>query len=97
MYSKIELKWPAYISLVLYLIVCVGGLIALIEAPLIIKKFSDVGCKKAAMFDDMLNGRISPTVDGRFFVGLEPLRNELNIFNGTKIATFFSDSTNVLN
>jgi hypothetical protein len=52
------------------MIVCVGGLIALIEAPLIIKKLNDVGCKKAAIFDDMLYGRISPSVGGRFFVGL---------------------------
>lgn len=95
MYSKCELKWPAYLSLLLYIIVCVGGLIALIEAPEIIKKYNDVGCKKAAIFDDLLYGRMSASTEGRFFVGLEPLRNELDIFNSSKIATFFSDSTNV--
>jgi len=38
---------------------------------------------------------MSANTDRLFFVGLEPLRNELNIFNGSKIATFFSDGSNV--
>ncbi len=74
MYSKCELKWPAYIALVLYIVVLVGGLLGLIDGSMIVKKYNDVGCKNAAIFDDLLNGRISGSVDGRFFVGLEPLR-----------------------
>lgn len=77
------------------MVVCIGGLIALIEAPMIIKKYNDFGCKNAAVFDDMLYGRVSKSVDGRFFVGLEPFRGELGTFSSAKISTFFSDSSNV--
>lgn len=73
MYTKCELKWPAYFALIFYIIVCVGGLIGLIDGSTIIKKYNDVGCKNAAIFDDIINGRISGQVDGKFFVGLTPL------------------------
>jgi hypothetical protein len=72
-----------------------GGLIALIEGPAIIKKYNDVGCKNAAIFDDILNGRISGNVDGRFFIGLSPLSDELTVFKNSKLSTFYSDSSNV--
>lgn len=42
---------------------------------MIIKKYNDLGCKNAAIFDDMLNGKISNKVDGNFFVGLSPLNS----------------------
>lgn len=75
MYTKCELKWPAYFSLIFYIIILTGGIIGLIEGPMIIKKYNDLGCKNAAIFDDLLNGRISGKVDGKFFVGLSPLNS----------------------
>lgn len=96
MYTKCELKWPAYFSLIFYIIVFVGGIMGLIDGPMIIKKYNDFGCKNAAIFDDALNGRISGEVDGKFFVGLSPLNNELLVFNNSKLTTFYSDSSNVI-
>lgn len=96
MYNKCELKWPAYFSLIFYIIVLVGGIIGLIDGSVLVKKYNDLGCKNAAIFDDILNGRISGEVEGKFFVGLSPLSNELTVFNNSKLSTFYSDSSNVL-
>lgn len=48
---------------------------ALVGAPKIIYKYNDLGCKKAAIFDDLLYGRISSDVNGTFFVGLSPFKD----------------------
>lgn len=53
------MKWPAYSSLALYLIILVGALIALVDGPNIVKRYNDLGCKNAAIFDDLLYGRLS--------------------------------------
>jgi hypothetical protein len=70
--------------------------LGLIYGPNSIYQYNDLGCKNAAIFDDLTNGRISNIVDGRFFVGLSPLMADLGTFNGTKINTFFSDSASVI-
>jgi hypothetical protein len=77
------------VSLVLFLLVMTGSILAIIEAPIVIKYFNDIGCKLSAIIDDMAYGRISPTVDNRFFVGLDPLKKELEDFD-SHINTFFS-------
>jgi hypothetical protein len=47
----------------------------------IVYSFNDVGCKITAIGDDILNGRLSPTVENRFFVGITPLSTDLSTFN----------------
>jgi hypothetical protein len=80
MYGRCELKWPAYCAVLAYLLVLGGGIIGIIQGPDIVYYFNDVGCKTSALADDLLNGRISPSVDGRFFVGIAPLKTDLGIF-----------------
>lgn len=45
-----------------YFVVMAGGILGIIEGSKIISAFNDVGCKTAALGDDILNGRLSPTV-----------------------------------
>jgi hypothetical protein len=54
-----QLKWPAYASLITFLIIIVASLIALVSASEIVNDFNNVGCKNATMIDDTLNGRLS--------------------------------------
>lgn len=62
MYGRCELKWPAYMTVVLYLAIAVGAILGLIRGPDIVYYYNDIGCKTAAVADDTLNGRLSPTV-----------------------------------
>jgi hypothetical protein len=54
-----QLKWPAYASLIAFLIIIVASLMALVSASEIVNDFNNVGCKNATMIDDTLNGRLS--------------------------------------
>ena len=60
-----------------------GAILGLIKGVQIVKYFNDVGCKTAAVADDTLYGRLSPTVENRFFVGLSPYSTDLTTFNST--------------
>jgi hypothetical protein len=62
MYSKLELKWTAYCALFFYLAVMAGGILGVIKGADIVYSFNDLGCKTAAVADDTLNGRLSPSV-----------------------------------
>ena len=62
MYSKCELKWTAYCSIIFYVAIMVGGILGIIKGVDIVYSFNDVGCKIAAVADDTINGRLSPTV-----------------------------------
>jgi len=48
-----------------------------------------MGCKLLSIGDDMLYGRLSPTVNNRFFVGLTPLGTDLTTFK-TALNTIWS-------
>lgn len=48
----------------------VGGILGIYKGADIVYSFNDVGCKTAAVADDTMYGRLSPTVENRFFVGL---------------------------
>ncbi len=50
-----------------------GTILALISAPDIVNYYNDIGCKLSGIIDDTINGRLSPTVNNRFFIGLNPL------------------------
>lgn len=62
MYGKCELKWTAYFSAVIYFAIMAGGILGIIQGANLVYSFNDVGCKTAALGDDILNGRLSPTV-----------------------------------
>jgi hypothetical protein len=94
MYGRCELKWPAYSALLLYLGIAIGAILGLMKGADIIYYFNDIGCKTAAVADDTLNGRLSPTVDNRFFVGLTPLSTDLTSFNST-FNTIWAQTVNV--
>ena len=49
-----------------------------------------------AVADDTLYGRISPTDDSIFFVGIVPLDGELDSFN-SGLNTYFTDANSSLN
>lgn len=73
MYGKCELKWPAYLSIITYLLIVVSASAALAGGPNITNDVNNVGCQLMAVADDTLNGRISPTDEDVFFVGINPL------------------------
>lgn len=75
MYGKCELKWPAFAMVAAYLIVLIGSAIALVEGPDVTNYFNNFGCRTLAVADDTLYGRISPSDDTVFFVGLKPYQN----------------------
>ena len=60
--------------------VLIGGILAIMKGADIINYFSDVGCKLPAIPDDLLYGRISPSVSGRFFTGISPFATDLSSF-----------------
>jgi len=60
----------------------------------IINYFSDVGCKLTAIPDDLLYGRISPSVSGRFFTGISPFATDLSSFK-TNFNTIWTQSQGV--
>ena len=91
MYAACELKWTAYVSIVFYLIVVIGSLLAVISAPDIVNYYNDVGCKGASLPDDIINGRLSPTVEDRFFAGLTALSTALTTYQ-TDISTFWAQN-----
>ena len=39
-----------------------GGILGIIQGANLVYSFNDVGCKTAALGDDIVNGRLSPTV-----------------------------------
>jgi len=94
MYGSCELKWTAYLTVLFYLLVVAGGAIAVLNAPDIVNYWNDVGCKGAALGDDLVNGRMSPSVQNRFFVGLVPLSTALTAYR-TDLGTFFVQNSNV--
>jgi len=77
------LKWTSYCAIVFYLVVLAGGIIGSIHGTDIVYNFNDIGCKMTAIGDDILNGRLSPTVANRFFVGIAPLATDLSSFNSS--------------
>ena len=95
MYTACELKWTAYFTVIFYLVVVIGGVLAAINGSAIVKHWSDIGCKGAALADDIINGRLSPTVDDRFFVGISPLSSALTTYQ-TDIDTFWVQNENVV-
>ena len=78
------------------MIIITGSAAAVYAGTDITNYFSNVGCRVTAVLDDTINGRISPSDDRVFFVGLSPLKDELTTFNGS-YATFFSESNTSLN
>ena len=74
----------------------VGAILGLIKGVDIVYYFNDVGCKTSAVADDTLYGRLSPTVENRFFVGLSPFKNDLTTFNGS-FSTIWTQNENVPN
>ena len=91
MYAACELKWTAYMTFIFYLVVLVGSLLAVISASDIVRYYNDVGCKGASLADDIINGRLSPTVDNRFFAGLTALSTALTTYQ-TDISTFWAQN-----
>lgn len=96
MYEKCELKWPSYITILIFIFIVTGSAAALYRGPDLTNHFNNFGCKLTAILDDTLNGRISPSDDTKFFVGISPLKDELTTFNGS-FNTFFSESNTSLN
>ncbi len=96
MYTKVQLKWPAYCLVFFYLLVAIGSAAALAGGPDITNHVNNIGCRITALADDTLNGRISPSDDSVFFSGLTPLKSELTDFS-SRYNTFFSQSNNSLN
>lgn len=74
--------------------VLVGGILAIMKGADIINYFSDVGCKLTAIPDDLLYGRISPSVSGRFFTGISPYAADLSSFK-TSFNTIWTQSQGV--
>ena len=91
MYKACELKWTAYFSVIFYLLVAVGSLLAVINASDIVRYYNDIGCKGASLADDIVNGRLSDTVDDRFFVGLTALESALTTYQ-TDLNTFWTQN-----
>jgi hypothetical protein len=79
-----------------FIVISVGASAALFGGPDVTNHVNNIGCRLTAVIDDTLNGRISPSDDSVFFVGLTPLKSELTDFN-SKIDTFFSQSNTSLN
>ena len=96
MFTKCELKWPAYVTVLTYLLIVIGSAAALSGGPDITNYYSNIGCKLMSVADDTLYGRISPTDDSTFFVGIVPLSSELLIFQGD-LTTYFTDANTSLN
>ena len=71
-----------------------GGILGIINGVSIVQHFNDVGCKVAAIGDDTMNGRMSPTVENRFFVGLTPYQTGLTSFH-TNFNTIWTQNQNV--
>lgn len=61
----------------------------------IVNNFNDIGCKLTSIGDDILNGRLSPTVSNRFFVGITPLAADLSSFN-SNFNTIWTQNQNVI-
>lgn len=57
-----------------YLLITIGSAAALFTGPDITNHVNGVGCRITAVVDDTLNGRISPSNDSIFFVGITPLK-----------------------
>ena len=59
----------------IYILIVTGSSAALYSGPDITNHMNNFGCKLTAVLDDTINGRISPTNDAVFFVGLSPLKD----------------------
>lgn len=59
----------------MYLVVCIGSAAALAGGPDIVYHYNNIGCRMAAVADDTLYGRISPSDDSVFYIGLTPLKS----------------------
>jgi hypothetical protein len=44
------------------MMILTGGILGIINGVEIVKNFNDIGCKVAAVGDDSINSRLSPTV-----------------------------------
>ena len=62
MYGKCEVKWTAFCATFFFMAIMAGGILGIIKGVDIVSYFNNVGCKTAAVADDTLNGRLSPTV-----------------------------------
>lgn len=76
--------------------ICVGSAAALSGGPDITNHINNIGCRITALADDTLYGRVSPSNDANFFVGIVPLSSEFTDFQ-SKYNTFFSQSNTSLN
>jgi hypothetical protein len=54
--------------------------LAITQGTQIILNFNDIGCKLTAIADDIVYGKVSTTVDNRFFSGLSPYAADLTTF-----------------
>jgi hypothetical protein len=81
-------------AIICYLAVAGAGIIAIVQGSNIILYFNDIGCKITAIGDDFVNGRLSPTVENRFFTGLSPFSTDLTSFK-TNFNTIWTQSQNV--
>ena len=94
MYGKCELKWTAYCSVLFFTSIMIGGLLGIIKGVDIVYYFNDVGCKTASVADDTIYGRLSPTVENRFFTGLSPFSTDIASFNSS-FNTIWTQNQNV--
>lgn len=60
----------------------------------IVLNVNDVGCKMVAVADDIVYGRLSPTVSNRFFSGLNPFATDLTSYKNS-FNTIWTQSSNV--
>jgi hypothetical protein len=68
--------------------------LAVLQGPDIVLYFNDIGCKMTAVADDIVNGRLSPSVSTRFFTGLSPFSTDLGTLIGS-FNTIWTQSQNV--
>lgn len=94
MYTRLELKWTSYILVLATIVAMAGSLGGLLKGTEVTAHYNNTACRMVAALDDLQNGRVSD--DGEtFFVGLNPLADQLLSFN-SKLNTFYTQSQNVL-
>lgn len=82
-------------TVIFYLVVLAGAVLAVIQGPDIVNYFNDFGCKTVSIGDDLIYGRISSNVENRFFVGLSPFSTDLASFQ-SNFNTIWTQSSSVL-
>jgi hypothetical protein len=71
-----------------------GAIMGAAHGTDIVYSFNDIGCRLTSIGDDILNGRLSPTVANRFFVGITPLATDLASFSSS-FNTIWTQNQNV--